>query len=78
MSAYLPGGGASLLACRPALQRKLGQSSSLDEQTAYAILIKAVEQPIRTIVCGMPSRAATDNILAQLLGEQVTAVKEST
>jgi chaperonin GroEL len=46
----LPGGGAPLLACRPALQDRLDQSTDSDERAAYRILIKALETPIRTIV----------------------------
>jgi chaperonin GroEL len=46
----LPGGGVSLLACRPALQHRLGQSTSSDERAAYRILIKAMEAPIRAIL----------------------------
>ena len=46
----LPGGGVSLLACRPALQDALDQATDLDERAAYRILIKAVEAPIRTIL----------------------------
>jgi chaperonin GroEL len=46
----LPGGGVSLLACRPALQRMLDQSTGPDERAAYHILIKALEEPIRTIL----------------------------
>jgi chaperonin GroEL len=64
LEGVLPGGGVSLLACRPALQQKLEQSSSLDEQTAYAILIKAVEQPIRTIVANAGYDAG--EVLAQI------------
>lgn len=46
----LPGGGVSLLACRPALQEMLDQSTDPDERAAYRILIKALEEPIRTIL----------------------------
>ena len=46
----LPGGGVSLLACRPALQGMLDQSTDPDERAAYHILIKALEEPIRTIL----------------------------
>jgi chaperonin GroEL len=46
----LPGGGVSLLACRPALQRMLDQSTDSDERAAYRILIRALEEPIRTIL----------------------------
>ena len=50
MEGVLPGGGVSLLACRPVLQRMLDQSTDLDERAAYRILIRAVAEPIRTIV----------------------------
>jgi len=46
----IPGGGVSLLACRPALQRMLDQSTEADERAAYRILIRALEEPIRTII----------------------------
>jgi chaperonin GroEL len=46
----LPGGGTALLACRPALREKLDGSSSVDAQAAYRILLRAVEEPFRTIV----------------------------
>jgi chaperonin GroEL len=46
----LPGGGVALLACRPALQRMLDQSTDPDERAAYRILFKALEEPIRTIL----------------------------
>jgi chaperonin GroEL len=46
----MPGGGVSLLACKPALQRQLDGSTDSDEQAAYRILIRAMEEPIRTIV----------------------------
>jgi chaperonin GroEL len=46
----LPGGGISLLACLPALQQTLDQSTDPDQRAAYRILIKAMEEPIRTIV----------------------------
>jgi chaperonin GroEL len=50
MEGVLPGGGTALLACRPALREKLDESSSVDEQAAYRILLRAVEEPFRTIV----------------------------
>ncbi len=46
----LPGGGASLLACRPALRQMADQSSDPDERAAYRILVRALEEPIRTIL----------------------------
>jgi len=50
MSGVLPGGGVSLWACRPVLARTLKNSTDPDERAAYSILIKAVEEPIRTII----------------------------
>ncbi len=46
----VPGGGVALLACRPALERQLEQSTEPDARAAYHILIKALEAPLRTIV----------------------------
>jgi chaperonin GroEL len=46
----LPGGGTALLACRPALQRRLEQARDLDERMAYRILLHAVEAPFRALV----------------------------
>ena len=46
----LPGGGVSLLACRPTLQKMLDQSTDSDERAAYRILLKALETPMRTIL----------------------------
>jgi len=46
----VPGGGVALLACRPALQQMLAQSTEGDERAAYVILMKAMEEPIRTII----------------------------
>lgn len=45
----LPGGGAALLACRPALQQRLEESKDLDERMAYRILLRTVEAPFRTL-----------------------------
>lgn len=50
MEGVLPGGGVALLACHPVLQQMLDQSADTDERAAYRILIKAMEEPIRTIV----------------------------
>jgi len=46
----LPGGGVSLRACRPVLQARMDQSTDPDERAAHRILIKALEEPIRTIL----------------------------
>jgi len=50
MSGVLPGGGVSLLACQPILERMLNNCADLEERAAYKILIKALEEPIRTII----------------------------
>ncbi len=50
MEGVVPGGGVALLVCRPALQQMLDQSTDPDERAAYRILIKAMAEPIRTIV----------------------------
>jgi chaperonin GroEL len=50
MEGVLPGGGVSLLACQPALERKLVQTTDPDERAAYRILIKALAVPTRTII----------------------------
>lgn len=50
MEGVLPGGGVSLLVCRRVLQRMLDQSTDLDERATYRILIRAVAEPIRTII----------------------------
>ena len=50
MEGVLPGGGVSLLACRPVLQRVLDQTTDSDARAAYSILIKAMEAPARTII----------------------------
>jgi chaperonin GroEL len=45
----IPGAGVSLLACKPALQRLLDASVDADERAAYRILLRAMEEPMRTI-----------------------------
>jgi chaperonin GroEL len=46
----VPGGGAALLACQPALQRKKQAAEDQDERAAYHILLHAVEAPIRALL----------------------------
>jgi chaperonin GroEL len=46
----LPGGGAALVACRPALQQRLKQSTDPDERAACRILMRALEAPMRAII----------------------------
>jgi chaperonin GroEL len=45
----LPGGGAALLACRPALRERLERATSADERAAYRILLQAMEAPLRCL-----------------------------
>lgn len=46
----LPGGGSALLACQPAIQDLLAQSTNTDDRAAYRILLAALETPFRTLV----------------------------
>jgi chaperonin GroEL len=46
----LPGGGVALLQCRLALLERMHASLEPDERAAYAILARAVEEPIRAII----------------------------
>lgn len=50
LDGLLPGGGAALLACRPALQARLDQSYTTAERAAYRILLEASEAPIRALL----------------------------
>jgi chaperonin GroEL len=50
MEGALPGGGASLVACCPRLRQMLDQSTDPDERAAYRILLRAMEEPARTII----------------------------
>ncbi len=50
MEGVLPGGGVALLNCRPALKRLLDQCSDPDERAAFRILMRAMEEPTRTII----------------------------
>jgi chaperonin GroEL len=60
----LPGGGMSLLACRPMLQYRLAQAHNPDERAAYHILLKAVEVPLRVLAAN--SGYEPSEILAKL------------
>jgi chaperonin GroEL len=46
----VPGGGVSLLACRPALRRLAAQADDADEAFAYRVLARALEEPTRTLM----------------------------
>jgi len=60
----LPGGGAALLACRPAMQRLLDGTIDEDERAAYRILSRALEEPLRTIVTNAGYDAA--DVMAEI------------
>ena len=46
----VPGGGVALLACRTRLRELAAQADDLDEATVYRILIRALEEPTRTML----------------------------
>lgn len=46
----ITGGGVSLIACQPALRKKMGGSADNDVQAAYRILLTALEAPFRAIL----------------------------
>ena len=82
----LPGGGVSLLACRPALRKLLEESTNADEQAAYRILIRALEEPTRTIISNSGGDAS--EVMAEIkhagpghgfdvVSEQVTNMAEA-
>jgi chaperonin GroEL len=50
LEGILPGGGIALLSCKPALRQKMNASQDEDERAAYRILLRAIEEPFRTIV----------------------------
>ncbi len=60
----LPGGGAALLACRPALLRRLEQAADDEERAACRILILALEEPARTIIHNAGFKP--DKVMAQV------------
>lgn len=63
---YVPGGGSALLSCVPAL-KKLVASLSGDEKTGAAIILKAVEEPVRQIAknAGLDGSVIVNKILSQ-------------
>lgn len=50
MSGMLPGGGTSFFACRPTLLKLADEATDLDEKTAYRIISRALEEPLRNIL----------------------------
>jgi chaperonin GroEL len=61
----VPGAGTALLACRPALQQRLTHSGDVDEQAAYRILMRAMEEPMRVIAAN--AGYDPDAVLARVL-----------
>jgi chaperonin GroEL len=49
LDGVVPGGGAALLACQPAVQALLDGTTDVDERAAYRILLRALEEPARAI-----------------------------
>jgi chaperonin GroEL len=64
MEGILPGGGVALLACQPALLRRMKSAVEIDERAAYKILARAVAEPFRTILTNAGYDAGT--ILARV------------
>lgn len=62
----LPGGGGALLGCRARLRRELAGAAEPEARAAYRILLRAVEEPLRTIA-GNAGHAAPE-VLARLQG----------
>ena len=62
----VPGGGAALLACRPALEQAQAAAEDPDERAAYRILARAVEAPMRAIIrnAGFDEYATTSLVRA--------------
>ncbi len=50
LAGVVPGGGTALLDCRPALRTRLKAAAASEERAAYRILIRALEEPARTII----------------------------
>ena len=63
LEGVVPGGGAALLACRPALQERARASQDPDERAAYRALMVALAAPMRTIIAnagGDPAAAMAE------------------
>lgn len=81
----VPGGGVALWACRPALQQALANAANSDERAAYNILIRAMEEPLRTIasnaghepgqVIGLVNEAGPDHGFDVRTGQVVNIIE---
>jgi chaperonin GroEL len=50
LEGVLPGGGIALLACSPALERRIQQCAEGEEVAAYRLLARGVQEPFRTLM----------------------------
>jgi chaperonin GroEL len=64
----VPGGGVGLLACREGLRQCRQASRDPDERMAYEILIRALEEPTRTIIANAGEDAAEVMAAIKLAG----------
>jgi len=64
----VPGGGAALLACRPALRERLRLATSEEEAAAWRILIDALAGPMRAIAANAGYDRGDVAALAELKG----------
>ncbi|OQA38897.1 MAG: 60 kDa chaperonin [Chloroflexi bacterium ADurb.Bin325] len=64
LAGVVPGGGTALLDCQPALRARLKAATESEERAAYRILIRALEEPARTIVGN--AGFDVDEVLAQI------------
>jgi chaperonin GroEL len=60
----VPGAGVALLECRPALRNAMEEAEGLEERAAYRILIRALEEPARTIMANAGYNV--EEVMAQL------------
>ncbi len=82
----VPGGGVALLDCRPVIQRRLTTADEPEERAAYQILLRAVAEPLRTIVANAgydPNDVLSEVRMAgpgygfDVLGGRITAIQEA-
>lgn len=64
LAGVVPGGGTALLDCRPALRDRLKAATASEERAAYRILIRALEEPARTIIAN--AGFDVDEVMAEI------------
>ncbi len=64
LAGVVPGGGTALLDCRPALRARLKAATASEERAAYRILIRALEEPARTIIAN--AGFDVDEVMAEI------------